>query len=160
MVNDNVVSVQLSAEEVAQAVQRLKELYEQLGDQLIALQPAERMKMLTISDKSMPFVEKVVDYVDSRPEFVPFYLSVEALKIDFQAVNDLKLIAREAEQLCQALNDTITLSGSEAYTAALAYYRSVREAARANVPNAQPVYEDLHKRFARKARKASESPEA
>ena len=144
--------MQLFPEEVAWAVKRLNELHKQLGNQLIALQPAERMKMLTISDKSTPFVEKVVGYVDSRPEFVPFFLSVEALKIDFQAVNDLKLIAREAEQLSQALNNPIIRSGSEAYTAALAYYRSVKKAARANVPHAQPVYEDLRKRFERKSR--------
>ena len=158
MINNNVVSVVLTTKEVEQAVQRLKEINNQLGDQLIALQPAQRMEMLTVSDRSMPFLEKVVAYVDSRPEFVPFYLSVEDLKIDYQAVNDLKLIAREAEQLCQALNDTITMSGSEAYTAALAYYRSVKQAAQANVPHAQAVYEDLRKRFERRPRRSSAAP--
>ena len=155
MINDNVVSVKLSPQEVNQAVQRLKELYEQLGDQLIALQPTERMEMPKMSDKTMPFVEKVVSYVDSRPEFVPFFLSVDELKTDFKAVNDLKLIVREAEQLCQALNDTIILSGSEAYTAALAYYSSVKQAAKANAPHAQSVYEDLRKRFEYRSRRAS-----
>ena len=72
------------------------------------------------------------------------------MKVDFRAVNDLKRILREAEQLCQALNDTIILSGSEAYTAALAYYGSVRQAAKSNAPHAQAVYEDLRKRFERK----------
>ena len=105
----------------------------------------------------MPFVEKVVSYVDSRPEFIPFYLSAEELKIDFKAVNDLKQILREAEQLCQSLNDTITLSGSEAYTAALAYYSAVQQAAKSNVPNAQPVYEDLRKRFEWKTRKKTDT---
>ncbi len=147
MVNDNVVSVQLLPKEVEDAVKRLKELQSKFQDRLIALQPHERHELPKMSDKTLPFVKKVVNYADSRPEFVPFYLSVEEMKIDFQAVNDLKQIAREAEQLCQALNDTITLSGSEAYTAALAYYGSVKQATKAN---AQPVYEDLRKRFERK----------
>ena len=158
MISNNIVSVQLTPEEVGQAVQRLKEINDQLGNQLVALQPAQRMEMLTVSDRSMPFLEKVVAYVDSRPEFVPFFLSVEDLKIDFKAVSDLKLIAREAEQLCQALNDTILLSGSEAYTAALAYYRSVKGAAQANVPHAQAVYEDLRKRFERRPRRSNADP--
>ena len=150
MVNSNVVSVQITPKEVEDSVKRLKELQSKLQDRLIALQPSERREVPKMSDKTLPFVEKVVDYANSRPEFVPFYLSVEELNIDFKAVNDLKQILREAEQLCQSLNDTITLSGSEAYTAALAYYNSVKQAAKSNVPNAQPVYEDLRKRFERK----------
>ncbi len=160
MINDNVVSVELAPKEIADSVKALKALQEKLNDQLIALQPKERHELPKMSDKTMPFVEKVVSYVDSRPEFVPFYLSPEELKIDFKAVNDLKQILREAEQLCQSLNDTITLSGSEAYTAALAYYSSVKQAAKANVPNAQPVYEDLRKRFERKTRKETTSQDA
>lgn len=160
MVNDNVVSVKLAPQEVEESVKALKALQDKLNDQLIALKPKERHELPKMSDKTMPFVEKVVSYVDSRPEFVPFYLSPEELKIDFKAVNDLKQILREAEQLCQSLSDTITMSGSEAYTAALAYYSSVKQAAKSNVPNAQPVYEDLRKRFERKPRKKNNSPEA
>jgi hypothetical protein len=151
MVNDNVVAVKLTAKEISETVQKLKEIQAQLADRLIALQPEERRAVPKMSDKTLPFVEKVVSYVDSRPEFAPFYLPVEDMKIDFQAVNDLKQIQREAEQLCQALNDTILLSGSEAYSAALAYYNSVKQAAKANVPHAAPVYEDLKKRFEKKS---------
>ena len=150
MINDNVVSVQLLPKEVDDAVKKTKDLQSKLDGKLVALQPSQRQGVPKMSDKTLPFVEKVIDYTQSRPEFVPFYLSVEELNIDFKAVNDLKQILREAEQLCQALNDTITLSGSEAYTAALAYYSSVKQAAKANVPHAQPVYEDLKKRFERK----------
>ncbi|MEQ9440394.1 MAG: hypothetical protein RIG62_15170 [Cyclobacteriaceae bacterium] len=150
MVNDNVVSVKLTQKEMDETVQKLKEIQAQLKNRLIALQPEERQSVPKMSDKTMPFVEKVVSYADSRPEFAPFYLSVDELKTDFKAVNDLRLILREAEQLCQALSDTILLSGSEAYSASLAYYNSVKQAAKANVPNAGPVYEDLRKRFSKK----------
>ncbi len=103
-----------------------------------------------MSEKTVSFVEKAINYAESRPESVPFYLSVEEMKIDFRAVNDLKQILREAQQLCTALNNTIILSGSEAYTAALAYYSAVKQAAANNVPHAQAVYEDLKKRFEKK----------
>ena len=157
MVNDNLVSVQLTSKEVTEAVAQLKELKSKLEGRLIALQPKERHELPKMSDKTLPFVEKVVDYVDAHPGFAPFYMSAEELKIDFKAVNDLKQILRETEQLCKLLEDTIMLSGSEAYTAALAYYNSVKQAAKANVPNAQPVYEDLRKRFDRKPRKESDN---
>ncbi len=150
MINDNLVAVELTAEEVQKSVKKIKELQSTLQGQLVALQPRQRQELPKMSDKTMPFVEKVISYADSRPEFVPFYLSVDEMKVDFQAVNDLKQILREAQQLCTALNDTMILSGSEAYTAALAYYSSVKQAATNNVPHAQAVYEDLRKRFEKK----------
>ena len=151
MVNDNVVSVKLTAKEISDALQKLKEIQSQLKDRLIALQPEQKRMIPKMSDKTLPFVEKVIDYVDSRPEFVPFYLPVEELKTDFKAVNDLRLILREAEQLCQALSDTILLSGSEAYAEALAYYQAVKQAAKRNIPDAKSVYQDLRKRFEQKS---------
>jgi hypothetical protein len=39
------------------------------------------------------------------------------------------------------------LAGSEAYIAALAYYNSVKQAAKMNVPGARAIYDDLSKRF-------------
>ncbi|MGB3587877.1 MAG: hypothetical protein WBA23_15115 [Tunicatimonas sp.] len=147
MVNDNVVSVKLTAKEVEEAIQKIKEVQTKLAGKLIALTPEERQEIPKMSDRTQPFVEKVTGYVSSRPEFIPFYMSADELKIDVKAVNDLKQILREAEQLCQALNDTVMLSGSEAYKSSLAYYNSVKQAAKANVPNAEPVYDDLKKRF-------------
>ena len=67
MVNDNVVSVQLTAKEVEDSVKRLKEQQQKLGGQLVALQPSQRQELPKMSDKTLPFVEKVIDYADSRP---------------------------------------------------------------------------------------------
>ena len=58
-------------------------------------------------------------------------------------------LARPIEQLNRTLDDTIMLSGSEAYVAALAYYNSVKRAAKINVPGALTIHEDLKKRFDR-----------
>jgi hypothetical protein len=45
------------------------------------------------------------------------------------------------------------MSGSEAYTAALAYYNSVKQAAKMNVPNAKSIYKDLKQRFEKRIEK-------
>jgi len=61
--------------------------------------------------------------------------------------------------MCSGLNDTIMLSGSEAYVAALAFYKSVKVAASMNVAGAQPIYEDLKKRFEGQGRSSGTSSE-
>ena len=71
-----------------------------------------------MSDKTQPFVAKVMDYAKSNPEFAPSYLNVDELDIDMKAVHDLAAILQVVQPLCDNLNDTEMMSGSEAYKAA------------------------------------------
>lgn len=81
------------------------------------------------------------------------------MKTDFQAFNALNNILRPLMQITKNLDDTATLCGSEAILAALAYYNSVKQGVKMNVPNAKAVYDDLSARFdAQKGRRAK--PEA
>lgn len=146
---DNVISVKLPSKDLAAAKQKLKELKALLSPHLISLTPNERQILPKMRDKTAPFVEKAMNYAEVRPNFTPPYLDVEELKVDVKAVNDLNQVYREVEQLCSSLDDTIMLSGSEAYTAALTYYHSVKQAAKINVPDAKAIYEDLRQRFER-----------
>jgi hypothetical protein len=147
MANDNIVSIQISPEDLKQAQDLLGRLDSILKPYLVALKPEDRAKLPKMGDKTLPFVEKVTEYCQANPEFVPVYMNVENLNVDFRAVNDLTTLFRSAEQLANGLNDTIMLSGSEAYTNALTYYNSVKEASKKNVPNAKTIFEDLKKRF-------------
>ncbi len=85
----------------------------------------------------------------SDAEFAPAYMDVAELKKDVDAVGTLTELARPIEQLNRTLDDTIMLAGSEAYVASLAYYNSVKRAAKINVPGALTIHEDLKKRFDR-----------
>ena len=102
-----------------------------------------------MSDGTEPFVSKVLDYARSNPEFAPKFMKVEDLEMDFNAVKDLQAIYRPLLQLVQQLDDTILMSGSEAYVSALAYYNSVKIGAKMNIPGAKSIYDDLKKRFVR-----------
>ena len=50
------------------------------------------------------------------------------------------------------------LAGSEAYTAALAYYQSAKTAAKRKIPGAEVIYRDLAERFPGAPRKQSQPP--
>lgn len=145
--NENTVSIQIPEEEIRKVLENLKQIDSILKPYLIALTPENRRDIPKMSDKTTPFVEKCLEYAESNPEFVPAYLNIKELKIDLDAVNSLLSIIRPITQLEENLNDTIMLSGSEAYVAALTYYSSIKQAARINVPNAKSIFEDLSKRF-------------
>ncbi|MDX2303983.1 MAG: hypothetical protein NW226_14345 [Microscillaceae bacterium] len=147
MANENLVSVQITSEDLKKVTEALKIVEDTLKPYLIALTPEERKKKLKMGDKTIPFVEKVSEYVKSNPEFVPAFMNVQQLEIDFKAVSELTLVLRPSEQVTNGLKDTILQSGGEAYSQALMYYNSVKQAAKNNILSAKTIFEDLKKRF-------------
>lgn len=152
---ENVISIEIPSTDVKQVLEHLTKIQEILKPYLIALSPEERKQLLKMGDKTIPFVEKTLEYVKTNPEFVPIYLDVKEFEKDAIAVKDLVSMLTPINQLSQGLNDTEMLAGSEAYTTALIYYNSVKQASKNNVPNAKAIYEDLSKRFAGQGKKKS-----
>ena len=57
-------------------------------------------------------------------------------------------------QITESLSDTMTLSGSEAYSAALMFYNSTKNATKSKIPKAETIYNDLAARFPAKVKTA------
>jgi hypothetical protein len=64
-----------------------------------------------------------------------------------QTFLDLREVLRPILQLVGNLEDTTILSGADAYDVGRAYYKSVQQGVKMNVPNANAIYEDLKSRF-------------
>ena len=67
--------------------------------------------------------------------------------VDGNVVSLLAPVSKIISQISANLEDTLTLSGSEAYIAALIYYNAVKAAAKNSIPGAKTIYEDLSQRF-------------
>ena len=147
MSNENVVSIKIPKEDLNKVMQHLKAIDEILKPYLVALTPEERKTIPKMSDKTMPFVEKVMEYAELNPKFAPMFMNVPEMKIDLDAVTDLSPIQKLTDQLAGNLNDTAMLSGSKAYITSSAYYNTVKQGAKMNIPDAKAIYDDLSKRF-------------
>jgi hypothetical protein len=147
MPQENRVSIILKPEDLKKVLDALVVVNTTLKPYLIALTPAERQELPKMSDGTVPFVKKSLEYAQTNAAFVPAYIDVNELKTDLNAVEALSQIFRPVAQLNLNLEDTITLSGSEAYVASLAFYNSVKQATKMNVPGAKAIAEDLRIRF-------------
>lgn len=147
MPQENRVSIILKPEDLKKVLDALVVVNTTLKPYLIALTPAERQELPKMSDGTVPFVKKSLEYAQTNAAFVPAYIDVNELKTDLNAVEALSQIFRPVAQLNLNLEDTITLSGSEAYVASLAFYNSVKQAAKMNVPGAKAIADDLRMRF-------------
>ena len=149
MATENLVSIKISTEDKSKIDAAVAELNKVLKPLLISLTADQRREIPKMSDGTTPFVEKTLDYAKSNAEFAPPYMDIPELEVDLKAVEDLQSVYRPLLQLMQQLDDSIMLSGSEAYIASLAYYNSVKVGSRMNVPSAKAIFDDLKKRFAK-----------
>ncbi|MDR0557268.1 MAG: hypothetical protein LBG43_05290 [Treponema sp.] len=78
--------------------------------------------------------------------------------MDFGDAHGLWTLLNRVQQLEQTLDDTEMIAGSEAYQAALVFYKSVKMAAAQDIPGAKAVYAELKTRFPQTGRRRSGSP--
>lgn len=144
---ENRVSIELTPEALTKCEDAIKTLKTELEPYLIALTSTERRDIPKMSDKTYAFVKKIITYTDENPQFLPYFMDADELKTDFNAVSQLNKIFTPLNQLTSLLDDTIKQSGGEAYLTGLAYYNSVKQANKMDIPDAKPIYDDLKKRF-------------
>lgn len=144
---ENTIDFIIPDEVVLQSTEKLNEVTALLLPYLIALTPEQRKTIPKMSDKTVPFVEKILEYSVSAPQFAPPYMDREALASDMKVTQQLTQLFRIVKAMHNGLDDTVMEAGGESYINALSYYNSVKQAAKMNVPAAKSIYEDLKKRF-------------
>ena len=158
MAQENRSHLQFSEEKKTRVRNLMLELRAELLDDLTHLTPADRHEMPKMGEKSVSFVIRSQEQIHKNPPLVPSYVDTPAMDVDLDTVN----LMRDYEQLLlpvvTAIQDTMMLAGSEAYQAALLFYRAVKGAAQARVPGAEAVYNDLSSRFPTPRRSKSNQP--
>ena len=144
---DNKVNSSIPESVISEATTKLSEVVNILKPYLIALSPTEGHELPKMSDGTLPFVQKCLDYCKSNPEFAPAYVNYNELTEDMKMYQQLLPLYRTVLQLENKLNDTSMQAGAESYVSSLSYYNSVKNAAKYDAPGAKAIYEDLKKRF-------------
>lgn len=150
---DNKHIQSIPADVLTQVNAKLNEIITLTKPYMVTLTPDERHNMLKKGDKSNSFVTKTFEYSKTNPEFIPAFMNVADFEIDLNDSNNLVGPVSLATQICNALDDTMMVAGSEAYYAALYYYSNVQQSANVNIPGAKAILEELKKRFMVKSRK-------
>jgi hypothetical protein len=142
---------------LTQAQTKINEVAALLAPYIVALTPAERHELPKMGPKTISFVEKAYDFAQQNPNLVPPYLDITAFGTDFGDAHGLWTLVNSIRQLDENASDTELAAGSEAYQAALVFYKSVKMAAAQDVPGAKAVYEELKTRFPGGKRKSAET---
>jgi hypothetical protein len=147
MSQTNSIAVSIPEADLAEIRGAIGVLRSKLAPHLRSLTPQDRRELPKMGDRTMGFVQKAYEYGKNHAELAPNYLDFQALEVDVKAVELLRELSMSLDPLNEALNDSLTLSGSEAYQGALLFYGSVKAAAKAKAHGAEAIYEDLSGRF-------------
>jgi hypothetical protein len=77
--------------------------------------------------------------------------------MNFDDAQGLWTLVNSIRQVEESASDTEMTAGSEAYQAALVFYKSVKKATAQDIPGAKTVYEELKTRFPGGKRKTGET---
>jgi len=152
MSTKNQISIEIPQSVIDKVTENLQESRTLLAPYLQALTSDEKETIFKMGDKTVATVQKVEDYTETNPEFLPAYMDQPEFHKDVAVVTNLSPLRNLATQLASDLSDTIMLAGNEALLAALLYYGAVKEASAKGVATASPIYDDLSKRFTRKGK--------
>jgi hypothetical protein len=147
MSQQNLISLNIAAEDLQAVKDAINVLKTKLAPHLKTLSVNDRMEIPKMGDKTISFVLKALEYSVKNSELVPQFLDVEEFKKDVNAVQSLRELLQPISQIYDSLNDSMMLSGSEAYQAALIYYNAVKSASKSKIQNAESIYNDLSSRF-------------
>jgi hypothetical protein len=146
MPNDNRVSAEITAAQKTTVMTKIGEINTVL-DFLVNLTKDERIQLPKLGASSLAFDEQCASYMASAPNLVPPFVDPAEVTKDRNLRLALADILRETRKLCEKLDDTLLLVGSEIWMADLSFYQTVRQAARRDVPGADTIYDELKQRF-------------
>ncbi len=153
---ENKISVTITEEDQTKIDTSLNDLDTIFMYYLTTLSNDEKQAMPLMGKNTLSFVEDSHRLMIQNPALTPSYVDTAEMGIDLEAVKTLTSFLNIIDKIKAALEDSIMLSGSEAYTAALAFYHSIKGAAKANVPNTKVIYDELRTQFARKNKTVTE----
>ena len=143
----NRISLDIPAADQADIQAAIQTLQAKLLPHLLDLSAQDRRELPKMGDRTLAFVGRALDYAQTNPALCPAYLDVPEFARDLGSVNQLQGMLRPLQQINDMLDDTALAAGSDAYSAALAFYQAVKGAARSKVPGAAVIADDLSRQF-------------
>ena len=150
----NQIEVRIPETDVIAIKAAIETLRSTLLPHLKTLATKDRRKLLKMGDKTVAFVQKSFEYGKQYKNLVPGFLEMKAFEADIAAITQMQEMSRALAPLCEALDDSLMLSGSEAFQGALMFYQNVKGAAKAKDPDAKLILADLSDHFDRANKKA------
>jgi len=125
----------------------LNDIKTTLEDYAEHLRALDRMRLNGVGIKKQGFINLALAVAQENQEFLPHYLTIERFRRDNVYLGYLRDLVGIAQQIRELLWNITIVAADIAYTDALEYYASVREAAKRRVDAAESIFRQLEPFF-------------
>jgi hypothetical protein len=132
----------------------LKTILDSYAQHLRAL---DRRRLNGVGVRKLGFIERAYEIALENSEFLPHYLTIERFGEDIQYFMDFRSLTDLTAQIREKLWNITIQSADIAYTDALEFYASVREAAKRRVDAAETIFNELSPFFRTMGRRMEDS---
>ena len=147
-------SSEISDADMQTALAAMQTLQQTLAPYLVNLSTDQKRGLAKMGSKSIDFVSKTLSYASANPQFKPAFVDLDDFSQDVAAFSKLRSLQQPMSQFSDMLDDSLAQAGSDALTAALAIYQTIKTAAKLNVLGAATIADDLAARFAAQGTRA------
>jgi hypothetical protein len=144
---DNLISVGFSPQEANDLLAACTTIENIMRSKTINLTPTQRQQYGRVRYEMEIWISKTSNYMAQNPLLVPAFIDQVEHQKDVDAHAVLNPIIDRIEGIRQMALDTNLLVGSDLYMNCMAFYRSVKMAAKSNAPGASTIYADLKQQF-------------
>lgn len=155
MAAQNLVSAVLSPEKSSAAMKSIEDLKTSL-DMLVVLQPDEKKELARVGKTFGPFIDLAHGVTTTHPQIMPGVFDIAEFNRDFELTKSLEPILHELQELCEAVQDTIFASNSDAMLEALQVYAAVQQN-KDKVPGLDTIAAKMAEFFKRRKRQPAEA---
>ena len=154
--SQNIVSIVIDDEQRQALEQTLLQLERQLIDKTVSLDADRRQQLLKMGDKSEAFCRQTLAVLAKNRQVVPPSLNLDEALADLAALDVLRPVLHNLQQLCERLRDTEMALGSDLMSAAVEGYGLLKVSGKNQ--GLDGLRKELGTRFARNPRKATPEP--
>jgi len=145
---------QATIDQLNEVLNAIKTILDDYAQHLRAL---DRRRLNGVGVRKLGFIERAYEIALENSEFLPHYLTIERFGEDIQYFMDFRSLVDLTAQIREKLWN-ITIQPSDiAYTDALEFYASVREAAKRRVDAAETIFNELSPFFRSHGRRMEDS---
>jgi hypothetical protein len=142
MPNDNKMSASITPEDMTIIMTSFATIKGKLPF-LINLTVKERRSTPTVGTERGGMMETFDSEMGLHPDLIPTFVDVPELEIDRALFAQLETIKSCAKELCEGIEDTNQVVGSDIYMAYLSFYNNVKQAAKRSIVGADAIYQNL-----------------
>jgi hypothetical protein len=113
------------------------------------LRSLDRRRLNGIGNKTMGFLENAYDFAMENPFFLPQFLSEERFTRDYDYFKSVRALLELTDQIRELMWNITIQAADVAFTDALEFYNTVKEAGKRRVDGAETIYRKLEPFFHR-----------